>query len=69
MRNVWLNKIDKALLYLGYSFNMINAFDDKEKEALIIDEYLFRLKEDTEDILPFSVEEMADYIIDYQRSL
>lgn len=48
---------------------MINAFDDKEKEALIIDEYLFRLKEDTEDILPFSVEEMADYIIDYQRSL
>lgn len=69
MRNVWLNKIDKALLYLGYNFNMINAFDDKEKEALIIDEYLFRLKEDTEDILPFSVEEMADYIIDYQRSL
>jgi hypothetical protein len=69
MRNVWLNKIDKALLYLGYSFNMINAFDDKEKEALIIDEYLFRLKEDTEDILPFSVEEMADYIIEYQRSI
>jgi hypothetical protein len=67
MRNFWLNKIDKALIYLGYSFNIINHFDDKEKEALIIDEYLFRLKEDTEDVAPLSIEEMADYIIDYQR--
>lgn len=69
MRNVWLNKIDKALLYLGYSVGIIDAFDDKEKEALIIDEYLFRMKEDTEDVAPLSLEEMADYIIDYQRSL
>jgi hypothetical protein len=67
MRNVWLNNIDRALLYLGYSINVIEMFDDKEKEALIIDEYLYRLKEDTEDVAPFSVEEMADYIIDYQR--
>jgi hypothetical protein len=67
MRNFWLNKVDKALLYLGYNLNVINMFDDKEKEALIIDEYLFRLKEDTEDIAPLSLEEMADYIIDYQR--
>jgi len=69
MRNVWLNKVDKALLYLGYSFNMINHFDEQEKEALIIDEYLFRLKEDTEDIMPLSIDDMADYIINYQRSL
>lgn len=67
MRNVWLNKIDRALLYLGYSFNMINRFDEKEKEALIIDEYLFRLTEDTEDVAPLSLEEMAEYLIDFQR--
>lgn len=67
MRNFWLNKVDKALLYLGYNLNVINMFDDKEKEALIIDEYLFRLKEDTEDVAPLTLEEMAEYIIDYQR--
>jgi hypothetical protein len=67
MKNVWLNKIDKALLYLGYNLSVINLFDDKEKEALIIDEYLYRLKDDTEDVAPLSLEEMADYIIAFQR--
>jgi len=67
MRNVWLNRIDRALVWLGYSVHMINMFDDKEKEALIIDEYLYRLKEDTEDVAPLSLEEMADYIIAFQR--
>lgn len=67
MKNVWLNKIDRALLWLGYSIHMINLFDDKEKEALIIDEYLYRLKDDTEDVAPLSLEEMADYIIAFQR--
>ena len=52
---------------MGYSFNMINRFDEKEKEALIIDEYLFRLTEDTEDVAPLSLEEMAEYLIDFQR--
>ena len=66
MRNVWLNRIDRALVWLGYSVHMINMFDDKEKEALIIDEYLYRLKEDTEDVAPLSLEEMADYIIAFQ---
>lgn len=66
MKNFWLNKIDKALLYLGYDFDIINMFDDKEKEALLIDEYLFRLREDTEDVV-LSLEEMAEFIIDYQR--
>ena len=67
MRNVWLNKIDKALLYLGYNLDIINIFTDHEKEALIIDEYLFRLTENTDDVMPLSVEEMADYIIDFQK--
>jgi len=69
MRNFWLNKIDKALLWLGYGMDVINSFDDKEKEALIIDEYLFRLKEDTEDVAPLSLEEMAEYLINYQRNM
>jgi len=47
--------------------HIISLFDDHEKEALIIDEYLFRLKEDTEDVSPLSLEEMADYIINFQR--
>lgn len=68
MRNVWLSSVDRALIYLGYSMNMINHFDELEKEALIIDEYLFRLREDTEDVAPLSIEDMADYIISYQRS-
>lgn len=67
MRNVWINPIDRALLWLGYNINLINLFDDREKEALIIDEYLFRLREDTEDVAPLSLEDMADYIIQYQR--
>lgn len=69
MKNFWLNKIDKALLYLGYDFDIINMFNDKEKEALLIDEYLFRLREDTEDVAPLSLEEMAEFIINYQRGL
>ncbi len=68
MRNFWLNKVDKALMWLGYGVNIINTFDEKEKEALIIDEYLFRLEEDTEDIIPLSLEDMADYIINHQRN-
>lgn len=67
MRNVWLNPIDRALLWLGYNMHIISLFDDHEKEALIIDEYLFRLREDTDDVAPLSVEEMADYIIHFQR--
>lgn len=67
MRNFWLNKVDRALVWLGYGVDFINAIDDKEKEALIIDEYLYRLKDDTEDIAPLSLEEMADYIIAFQR--
>lgn len=67
MKNLWLSKIDKALVYLGYKLGIINLLDEKQKEALIIDEYLFRLKEDTEDIAPLSLEEMAEYLIDYQR--
>ena len=67
MRNFWLNTIDRALLWLGYSIHMINLFGEKEKEALIIDEYLYRLKEDIEDVAPLSLEEMADYIIAFQR--
>jgi hypothetical protein len=67
MRNVWLNEIDKALLYLGYNINSIDMFSDSEKEALIIDEYLFRLSEKTDDVMPLSLEEMAEYIIDCQK--
>lgn len=46
----------------------INLFMDEEKEAIIIEEYLFILREDNEDCMPLSVEEMAEYIVDYKRS-
>jgi hypothetical protein len=69
MRNVWLNKIDRALLWLGYNMTIIDYMDEKQKEALIIDEYLYRLREDAEDIAPLSLEEMADYLVKFQRGL
>lgn len=68
MKNVWLNSIDKALLYLGYDIHIVEMFTEHEKEALIINEYLFVLSENTDDVMPLSIEEMADYIIDFQKS-
>jgi hypothetical protein len=67
MENFWLNKIDKALRALGYLPDIIAMFDKPEKEALLIDEYLFILQQDREDCLPLSLDDMADFIIDYKR--
>ncbi len=66
MRNFWLSKIDRALTYIGYDADVIAFFTEKEKERLVIDEYLYRLGEDIEDCL-LSVDDMADYVIDYYR--
>jgi hypothetical protein len=63
MRNFWLNKVDKALRALGYIPEILDWFSEKEKEALIIDEYLYLLQEDREDCAPLSLDEMADYIV------
>jgi hypothetical protein len=38
-----------------------------EKEAIVIEEYLFILREDDEDCGTLSLEEMAEYIVDYKR--
>jgi len=62
MWNFWLNKIDRALRALGYLPDIIKHFTEMEKEALIIDEYLYLLSEDTDDCV-LSLEEMAEYIV------
>lgn len=67
MRNFWLNKIDKALRALGYPLDVLETFTEKEKEALLVDEYLYLLKEDREDCLSMTPEEMAEYLINYVR--
>lgn len=69
MKNVWLNKVDRALLWLGYPMETINFLDEQQKEGIIIDEYLFRLNEDREDIAPLTLEEMAEFLTTYQRGL
>jgi hypothetical protein len=66
MRNFWLSVVDRALLYLGYNIGVIATLDDSEKDSLIIDEYLYRLSDSNEDCA-MSVEQMAEYIIDYQK--
>lgn len=63
MINFWLNKVDKALRVLGYDISLINYFSAKEKEMIIINEYLCLLKERIDDIGPLSLEEMAEYIL------
>jgi len=65
MKNFWLNIIDRALRCLGY--DSINSLTENEKEAILIEEYLFILREDDEDCMPLSLEEMAEYIVDYKR--
>lgn len=67
MKNFWLNIIDRALRCLGYMPDTINSLMPDEKEAVIIEEYLFILREDNEDCSPLSLEEMAEYIVDYKR--
>lgn len=66
MKNVWINQIDRALLYLEYSFDIIDQLEDDEKEAIIIEEYLFILREGNEDCV-MSLEDMAQSIIDYYK--
>lgn len=66
MKSLWLNKVDKALRYLDYDENIIQMFSESEKEDLIRDEYLFLLRENAEDCI-FSVDDMAQVIIDYKR--
>ncbi len=68
MKIFWLNKVDKALRYLDYDENIIQMFSESEKEDLIRDEYLFLLRENADDFIQFSVEEMAEFIIHYKRS-
>ena len=67
MKNFWLNTIDRALRCCGYAPNSINILRQDEKEAVIIEEYLFILRESDEDCMPLSLEEMAEYIVDYKR--
>lgn len=67
MKNCWLNKIDKALRCLGYDTEIMRWFTDNEKESIIIDEYLFYLRENADDCASLSVEEMAEFIIDHKR--
>lgn len=52
---------------LGYLPGSINSMQDGEKEAIVIEEYLFILREDDEDCRALSLEEMAEYIVDYKR--
>jgi hypothetical protein len=67
MKNFWVNTIDRALRRLGYMPDTINGLLDKEKEAVIIEQYLYILREDNEDCMPLSLEEMAEYVVDYFR--
>jgi uncharacterized protein with PIN domain len=64
MKNFWLSKIDKALRLLGFDQGLLDWFNDKEKEALIINEYLALLSEDRNDCAAMSIEDMAAFIID-----
>lgn len=68
MKNYWLNKIDRALISLGYLPQVVSMFSDEEKEKAIIREYLYILQNGREDCLPFSLEEMADFIIHYRQN-
>jgi len=65
MKNIWLNYIDRALIGLGYN---VEQLDTKTKEAVIIDEYLYRMKDDTEDIAPFCLDDMAKFLLRCQKS-
>lgn len=68
MKNFWLDVVTRALRCLGYMPDTINNLLDKEKEAAIIEEYLFILKEDNEDCMPLSLEEMAAFIVAHRRA-
>lgn len=69
MRSFWLvSKIDKALKILGYDSSIIPYYTDKEKEGIIIDEYLNILTSHSEDCASFSLEEMAEFIISHRKS-
>lgn len=69
MKNVWLDKVDRALLWLGYPMETINFLDEQQKEGIIIEEYLFRMNSDREDVAPMTLEEMAEFLTTYQRGL
>lgn len=68
MNNFWLNSIDKALLYLGYDKALVDLLTNEEKKSIIIDEYLFKISNNNDDIGSLSLDDMADYIIDCQRN-
>jgi uncharacterized protein with PIN domain len=64
MKNFWISKIDKALRLLGFDQELLDWLNDKEKEALVINEYLALLTGDRNDCAAMSLEEMAAFIID-----
>lgn len=67
LKNFWLNTIDKALFYLGYSKHLIDSITLEQKKSIIIDEYLFRATNADDDILAISLDDMAFYVIECQR--
>lgn len=68
MDNFWINNSNKVLRHLGYDYNTIMNLSEKEKETIITEEYLYRIRMEAEDFMCFSVDEMAEFLVGYYRS-